>query len=60
MLGSAKGGPKERYERAAEGVSRLARRFHQTVVLHWYPKKWGHGALNDEYLHTNVIQEVCV
>ena len=57
QLGSGKT-PKARMERAAEGVAVVARRFGQNVVLHWYPHQWGKGALDDEHLHTNVLQEV--
>lgn len=50
--------PKSRFEHAAEGVAVVARRFGQNIVLHWYPHQWGKGALHDEHLHTNVLQEV--
>jgi len=57
MLGSGKTF-KSRFERAAEGVAVVARRFGVNIVLHWYPHKWGNGALDDERLHTNVLQEI--
>ena len=49
---------KAKFDRAAESVSVVARKYKQNLVLHWYPHAWGKGALDDEFKHTNVVQEV--